>query len=336
MAVYDVNGNALASLYAVDGNGLDKAYDVDGTEVFSGKYSIDNVQSYFRDATLSVANDLNNLSNDWVSLVFITDPHGSGNKQHSQAIGLYLLDNTPVSMIVLGGDYSVSNWSKTQYDNYMSPLLESGKVENIYALFGNHETYGDGATAEAKSCIYNDFLQDKEYLVGQLTDNYYYFDDTTRKIRYVFVNTSDGGEYTMSSTQLDWIESNVVLPTTEWSLVVFGHVTLNTMGVPTYSNESNGSSVVSAINNCNGNIVGYICGHQHIDTLYNDGNFEHVTLLCDKFENSNYYAGVSVTDREAGTVSEQAVSAISFNTTTRQVVIRRIGAGRNQTMSYSY
>jgi hypothetical protein len=49
-----------------------------------------------------------------------------------------------------------------------------------------------------------------------------------------------------------------------------------------------------------------------------------------------YYPGISVTDRVTGTISEQAVSVVSINTTTKDVVIRRIGAGRNQTLSYNY
>lgn len=336
MAIFDVNGNELAAAYDVDGNALDAAYDVGGTEIFhGGKYPIDNVQSYFREPTLTVRNDLNSLSGDWQNIVFITDTHGSGNKQHSQAIGLYLLDNAPVSMLVIGGDYSLDPWSKTEYDTYMEPFLLSDSMDKIYAIFGNHETHG-GGTAEAKGSIYNDFLRDKAWLSGVLENNYYYFDDSDRKIRYMFLNTSDYRQYEMSADQLSWIAQNAVLPSADWSLVVFGHVTLNDMGVQTYLNEANGADVVTAINNCNGSIIGYICGHQHIDAIYNDGNFTHVTLQCDKFENTNYYDGISVTDRVVGTVSEQAVSVISINTTTKDVVIRRIGAGRNQTLSYNY
>jgi hypothetical protein len=76
-----------------------------------------------------------------------------------------------------------------------------------------------------------------------------------------------------------------VLPSSEWSLVVIGHVNLAVMGGVTYSNESNGSNVISAINSCNGSIVGYICGHQHVDITEEIGCFQHTTLICDKFEN---------------------------------------------------
>lgn len=336
MSVYSVTGSQLTSVHGVNGTTLSTAYDINGNAVFGGQsYPIENVQSYFRSETLSVADAVNGLSDDWQTFVFITDPHGRGNKQHSQAIALYLLHNTNCKMLVLGGDYSVSNWDKSQYDTYMSPFLNSGLVKNIYVLFGNHETYG-GGTAEAKVSIYNDFLKDKTNINGQPSENYYYFDNTTQKTRYMFINTSDGGETTVSSAQLSWISNNVVLPASDWSLVVFGHVNLAQMAGVTYMNESNGSAVISAINNCNGTIIGYICGHQHIDYCEKIGDFQHTTIICDKFENSNYYAGISVTDREAGTTSEQAVSVISINTTTKDVVIRRIGAGRSRTLSYNY
>ena len=61
--------------------------------------------------------------------------------------------------------------------------------------------------------------------------------------------------------------------------------------------------------------------------------------MVDKFENINYYDGISVTDRQVGTVSEQAVSIISINTNTKNVVIRRIGAGLEsivESLHYTY
>ena len=336
MAIYALNGEEIGAAYDVNGETLAAAYDLDGLQILNGDYSIANVVSYFRESTQDLADTITELPEAWESFIFVTDTHGNGNKQHSQAIALYLLDNTPASMIVLGGDYSSENWSRSEYETYRAPYLNRAFLPMIYALFGNHETKGNG-TVEAKQCIYNDFLKDKSGLTGALTDNYYYFDDAGRKVRYVFLNTSDGGsQYEMSAAQISWISQAVQLPGTDWQLIVFGHVTLNNMGIPTYSNESNGAAVVNAIKQCNGTIIGYFCGHQHIDALHHDGNFEHVTLQCDKFENVNYYDGVSVTDRVEGTTTEQAVSVISFNTQTRQVVIRRIGAGRQRSMSYSY
>lgn len=338
MSVYNVEGNVLSMAYDIEGNNLSTVYDVEGTTIpLDGEvYPIDNVVSYFRESTTDVATAINALSSDWTSFVFVTDPHGSGNKNHSQAIALYLLANTSAERIILGGDYSVSNWSKTEYDTYVSPYLQSNMMTNIYALMGNHETYGTGASASAKSNIYQDFLSNKSNITGNPQEVYYYFDDTVRKIRYMCINTSDVAQYTMTATQLSWIASNAILPSNDWSLVVLGHVTLNNMGGITYDNESNGSDIITSILNCNGTIIGYICGHQHVDILYDDGNIHHSTLYCDKLENNNYYSGYSITNRVAGTTTEQAVTVVSINPTTKDVVFRRIGVGKNSTMSYNY
>lgn len=335
--IYNVSGETIQSAYDVSGGVLLHAYDINGVDILPpSHYSIDNVVSYFRQPTLDVANDIDELSDAWTSFVFITDTHGSGNEQHSQAIALYLLDNTDVQMIILGGDYSLSNWNESQYDTYMYPFLNSGMENQIYALMGNHETYGTGASASAKYAIYVDFLLPKSNITGDTQEIYYYFDDTERKIRYMCLNTSDEAQYNVSSEQISWITSNVVLPDTDWSLLVLGHVTLNKMGGLTYSNESNGSNVISAILNCTGEIIGYICGHQHIDILYYDGNIHYSSLYCDKLENVDYYAGYSITDRQSGTTSEQAVTVVSINTTTKDVVFRRIGVGLNPVLSYNY
>lgn len=337
MAIYDVNGNIIGSAYGVDSSLLQTVYDVEGNVISEDEspYPITNVVSYFRQETTSVANAVNALSDDWESFAFITDPHGSGNEQHSQAIALYLLANTKVSKIVLNGDYSVGNWSKTQYDTYVSPFLESDYLDDIYVVIGNHETYGSGATAESKASIYADFLQSKSNIELNQTGMYYSLDDAVRKIRYLFLNTSDSSETTMTQDQVTWITTKATLPSSEWSLVVIGHVNISNMGFTTM-NETNGSAIISAINSCNGNIVGYFCGHQHIDEVYDTGSFYQTMLYCDKLETTNWYQGYSITNRSAGNTTEQAVSVISINTKTKDVVIRRIGVGRNSTLTYSY
>lgn len=315
-----------------------RTYSKSGTS--AQNYDISNVVSYYRTPVTTMANTINGLTDDWDSFVYITDPHGSANKQHSQDIALYLLDNTPASMIVLGGDYCASEWDASEFDTYVLPFLHSGLEDNIYAVFGNHETFA-GGTAEAKQSIYHDFLAGKSWLSGSLANNYYYFDDTKSKIRYMFLNTSDGGsQYVMSQTQINWITQNVRLPDSSWQLLVIGHVNLDTFGITsttmTGSTESNASDIISAIKHCNGTIIGYLCGHQHIDASRKVDGIQHTTILCDRFENTDYYSGYSVTNRTAGTTSEQAVSVVSINRTNKQVVIRRIGAGRNSTISYSY
>ena len=358
MALYNISGVPINSIYGIAGNPITNVYNINGISIqtiISEKYSIQNIATYFRNSVELIENKINALStDDWESFIFITDIHGNGNKQHSQAIALYLLDNTNCSMIVLGGDYSLSSWNKTEFEKYMDVFKNSGLSRNIYALFGNHETYPGGAgTAEAKSQIYKYFLNNKIQTIGSLANIYYYIDNYDKKIRYMFLNTSDGdSQYIMSNTQIEWIQNNVILPDNTWSLLVFGHVNLNnfdiTSNTMTTSTEGNAANIISAINNCNGTIIGYICGHQHIDVTKKVGNFQHTTLQCDKLETIDYYNGISFIDRSIGNITEQAVSIISINQKTKQVIIRRVGAARNYNtridgendnsivMSYSY
>lgn len=296
--------------------------------------SISDVTSYFQSRVQTVKDLINGQSSDWENIIFITDPHGSGNKQHSQEIATYLMSNANVSMLVLGGDYSNGDWVKAEYQTYTNPLLTNGYKGATYALFGNHERRG-GKTQEATDSIYNDFLADKEWLYGSPSDIYYYFDDTVRQVRYLFLNTSDGNaEYTMGDNQINFIRQAVQIPST-WSLMVFGHVTLAQMGGVTTTNVTNGTAVINAINECTGNIIGYFCGHQHIDLSETISGFQHTTLICDKLDNTNWYPGISVTDRAEGTITEQAVSVISYNLRQRKVYIRRIGAGVDH-IEYTY
>lgn len=345
MAIFDLDGVPLTAAYDLDGVPPSAAYDLDGTPVWqSGSgggggeiIPISVVESYFREPTQHVEGLLNLLDDDWQSVIHITDPHGSGNQNHSQAIALYLLANTRAKAIVLGGDYSVNAWDKSQYDTYMVPLLESDYLSAIYPCLGNHETYGTDARANSMAAVYSDFLQSKSNIHGVPASIYYYFDDVSTKTRFVFINTSDYSDTSMSTEQIEWIQTAVQVPNSTWSVIVFGHVNLESLGGVTTMNEANGAAIAEAIATSNGTIVGYFCGHQHIDGISTISGFHQAMLYCDKLENNAYYSGYSVTDRQAGTIQEQAVSVISFNTTTKRVVIWRIGVrSPNQTLEFSY
>lgn len=344
MSIYRADGSELLTCYDKNGTVLAKAFDADGAVIYTAtppKYSIENVVNYYKTPVLSAANDINNLSSDWHTFIHITDMHGNGNKNHSQAIALYLLDNTSASFIVLGGDYFGYGFTESEYASYMNPLLNSGLTGDVYAILGNHDvgvggssTWKTYAPETIKQRIYNDFLKDKSNLIGSPQDTYYYFDDADAKVRYLFANTSDTAAIAVGETQLSWIDQSVILPDSSWSLLVIGHVPISSTDLGFWTGTV--AQLKTHLSACNGNVIGYLCGHEHIDYIYDNGSFTEATMICDKFENVNYYPDYSVTDRVSGTESEQAVSVISFNTSTREVVIRRIGAGRNKVLSYTY
>ena len=298
---------------------------------FKIAFDITGMVEYFVAPTKSVVGEINNLGDDWISFVAIADPHGDANMQNSQAIVNYLLETSKCESAILLGDYSTEYWSEAEYSNWVEPLKVN--AEKIYPVIGNHERMG--ASASDIAVIYTDFLADKANIVGTPESYYYYRDIESHKLRVAFINTSETSQYRMSETQLTWLKTTAeTLPDSSWHLMVCAHVNVNDLGGVTRSNSPDAEAIINAISSCNGKIVGYFCGHQHIDDARDIGSFHQVLLLNDKLETKNYYEGYSVTDRKAGTVSEQAVSVISVNTTTCDVVVRRIGAGK--TMVYNY
>lgn len=347
MTVYDKEGNELEAIFGKSGGSLDLGfdksaeivYDIDSFETAETpvvpKYSINNVQSYFRSRVQTVANRINGLSSAWQSFIVITDIHnGKLQPNHSAEIAMYLLDNTKCDKIITCGDYCNNEWIKSQYQAYMHKFIKAGFADYVYPVFGNHETIG-GKTAEAKNCLYNDFLKRKD-VYGVPKNVFYYFEDSTTRTRFVIINTSDANSVRVGTEQLEWIKTAVTVPDETWHVAVFGHVNLNDLGGITYANLQVPAEVVEAIKVCNGNIVGYFCGHQHIDSVYTITDaFKQIIFLNDRNEVTDYYHGYSVTNRSTGTISEQAVSAVSINTSTKQVLILRVGAG-TQERTFTY
>lgn len=346
MTVYNKSGTALRQIYN-RGETLDLGFDKQGNIIYNiedyskktdpdpviPKYSINKVQSYFRDRLTTVANIIKGMSSQWQSFVVITDVHmGKLQMNHSAEIAMYLLDNTPCDKIITLGDYCNMEWNKKQYQQYMHKFIKAGFRSYVYPVFGNHETIG-GKTVEAKTTLFNDFLSKKD-VYGQPTSMYYFWDNTTTKTRFVVINTSDANAYRVGTTQLEWIKTAVNVPDSTWHVLVFGHVNLYDLGGVTVANMQNPAEIITAIKTCTGNLVGYFCGHQHIDSTTNANSFRQTIFLNDRNETTNYYPGYSVIERPKGTLYEQAVSVVSVNTSTKRVEIRRIGAGRSNVYTY--
>lgn len=340
MPIYKTKGVRAFQMWDNQSIEKDYVYDIDGTLLIDNtEYGIENVVSYYRQPTLDMCTEISQLSSDWQNVIFLTDTHGSANKQHSQAMAIYMLEHVPnIDFIHLNGDYSNDPFSLLEYQTFMSPFLSRKAANWTYAAHGNHETYGNESSL-AKPNIAVDFLYPKDNIYGDLDNIYYYFDNVDKKTRWLIINTSDSSAYSIGNKQLRWIKQNVVLPNTDWHLIVMGHVNLWDCGGITTQNENGASNIINAILETNGNLVGYICGHQHIDHCGNNGDIQQITLMCDRFENTNYYDGLSYTQRVADTVNEQGLSILSLNTKTRNVVVRRIGAGWSDiinTLHYTY
>lgn len=297
------------------------------------------VEPYYEDATRSAVEAINDLGSEWDSFVVVTDTHDDWNENHSQDIIREIVQRTSAKAFWLG-DCSVGLWGDgSQFEVYADKLISCRG--SVYFALGNHDRIGwsDFDLEQVQRC-YNVFLSNKT-VDGVPTSYYYYFDNAVKKIRYMVINTSESetNHVTMSATQIAWIGRNVQLPDSTWSLVVIGHCDIDPDTSVVTGGSANAQDICNAIEQCNGHVVGYFCGHQHIDRITTiDNDFKQVTLLCDCIDDREYYPEIyDYPTRTPGTASEQAVTIVSFNTVTGVVRFTRIGAYSPNTLpSYNY
>ena len=181
---------------------------------------------------------------------------------------------------------------------------------------------------------------------------YYFIDDTATHTRYMVINTSQNSRLTLDTdTQLEWIRQCVHFGAgyENWNLVVLGHINIDGNTVWEDRNEDNAELIRDAIASSNGRIVGYFCGHQHLDYYsvippveFTSGEIgkaiPQMMFTCDKSDPGTYYSGFDYPpNRTAGTINEQAITIVSFNRNNGRVLLKRIGAATpNMTLEYNY
>ena len=307
------------------------------TDPGNKKYSIDNIVTYLRTPTKNAMDKVDSLSNGTTSFIVITDTHGLANKQHSQAVVRYLLDNSKtIKKCFWLGDVSNLMFSNDEYSTFSAPLKPA--KSQIYFAIGNHDLAGINHS-DACNLFYNDWLSDKS-VHGNPRELYYYFDDVEHKIRYIVIKTQTSySTYHIDDTQISWIKTAVQVPSTDWGVAVLGHIDLWQGNVTGAWCVNNGNDVISAIKTTNGRLIGYFCGHEHVDQMSNINGFHQTMLLCDRFDLDNYFAdkGLKYPSKIEGTASEQTVTIVSINQNNRSVKFTRIGTDMvNGTEDYTY
>lgn len=333
---YDVNGNEMSAGYSVSGEMLTRGYDVNGNPIDAvvAPFTIDNVVSYYQQPTLDMVDEINALSDDILPFVVLTDTHTQNNTKHSQAIATYLVKNSKANRLFYLGDISWNLWVQDEYTTFFEPL-KTYLANQTYVTIGNHEFFGN-SSYDNLQVIYTDFLARKGNLNGNPQHFYYYFDDPVYKVRFIFINTADGGSNAVTSAQKTWLNSALSSITSGWKVVLFGHHDIMPNDPITGKWISSSASYLSnLIGSCAVPVIGYFCGHEHLDRVVKINNkFYQVTLLNDCATKGTDTSIVNP-DRTRGTVAEQAVSIVCANLTTGAVEIKRIGA-KNPDIDLSY
>jgi hypothetical protein len=98
--------------------------------------------------------------------------------------------------------------------------------------------------------------------------------------------------------------------------------------------------LLNIVDTTNNDFIGFITGHQHLDECVQlpNGAF-HTTLMCDYFDEQNYYSYYDYATRTYGTDSECAITIMSINPFTKDVKFYRVGSCCNanyKTWGYNY
>ena len=272
-----------------------------------------------------IAND-SDISGHGDSFIFITDLHDQ-DRHYSTALAKYICDNSNVNRVIYGGDYINEPTSHAAAVSQLTSRVTNMRLnDRTIFLRGNHDSnpYGTGQVSDSEL---------HTILCGGLdpdiiTDNklYYYEDNDTEKIRYIYLDTGINGA--IDAEQISWFTSAINL-SSDWTVVIISHIALVDGGydVRTTNNYYNVvSSLETIINNATPTIAAWICGHNHID-MYNTTKFSFpiIVVTCDahSFQASQYSSDA----RAENTINEQAFNVFHINTSTKTVTITRIGGG---------
>lgn len=288
---------------------------------------------------------------------FITDLHFFFNSLMSGALLEYVNANTPLNLIVCGGDIPPARGTLEKLNKsaaLYNQLTDKVGRESWLTVKGNHDYCIDGDTPKTmtKGYQYNQIVRALETSKAVLTDekDYYYYDLPSQKIRFIVLDqyeTTDAGDVqygvksNVTDEQLSWLANT--LSVDGYTFLVFSHSSCNS-GIPGYDKVlAEVNTMLCAVNNkrvyTHGSIRAdftkttsvvacAIAGHNHTDMSKTTDQLLSITTTSDA---ALADGGIP---RIAGTTSEQAFDIFTVDTENRKINAVRIGGGENRKFTY--
>lgn len=370
MSVIDINGNDVEFIFDLHGHSLTKAYDIHGNEIFSGEeQETYDLPSYWESYLPSKVAEINSAVPNYTDAVlYLTDYHindynyDTGNTEHSSEIIRYLLNNTSISKVVFGGDVF------TQMESASSAMSElqsftsrfSDINGDLYLVKGNHDNNNYGSGTLSDSQIVSSYFS----AIGK-SNTYYYVDDATALIRYVFLDTretsidysianGDSTEKAYATEEVNWLISTLNSVPSGYSVIVFMHaiwwgagslstgslIPSETGGVQSvlrlYNNKSSGTvfdTISADFTSANGTALVCITGHTHLDYSHVINSIVCFSSSSDSFAMANIRPDNRV--HQVGTVTEQVLDVLLFDTQNKTMKTIRIGSGSDREFNLS-
>ncbi len=310
------------------------------------------------------------------SFAFLTDTHNCCDytERALYSIG-QINEECEIAFVCLGGDYLCNN-SSTPRQTAIDQLKELGDVLDsfpdkpaTFVIKGNHDEnpFGKPENMVSNEIIYNTLMRGhKNHFVLNNADAgsmYGYYDIPGSKIRAVFVDIMDKDVpgAGIGNAQLNWIAGTALnVPDRDWAVVFFAHFEpiSDCLHQKTYFGgstlweiirafkdggkfseklEKNGLSInVSCDFAEKGNVIGYICGHQHCDYAFQADGINIVTLASVCSDNFGIVADPTgkVIRKTRGSGEESAFTILTVDETDRTVSCIRCGAGDDFSFRY--
>ena len=271
------------------------------------------------------------------SFIFITDMHWKYNQKHSPAIIKYLCRYLNINHLFNGGDThdGLNTWFNDGHEKYHSmierplKLLRESFDGNIFNVVGNHEyfTYSDDT-----DIFYALQKNTKNVVWGNRERQYYYYDNTDSKIRYIVLNSYS---YNGSSAYIEspgfeeaqrWWFSNTALDMpTGYIAIVFAHAFYKFDDITALTSVTALSDdIISIIDISKDKIACLIQGHTHTDRIvHTPQGVPCVMTTCDKNVTSD--EGTRLDYRITYTNQEQAFDVVCVDRNNRKLSFVRIG-----------
>ena len=278
------------------------------------------------------------------SFVFATDLHWGSNVQNSPQLVNYIVQNTPVNRIVLGGDYITQYANKTNAVNSLNDCMDAfkGLSPYVFPIFGNHDRNSNQhegsqyylSKAETYAII-NSWMNPCA-IYGPDYFNFY-FDDNKSKTRHICLYSGAQliDEKSIPQEAIDWAEAKINELSSDWHVVVFVHWVFEYSGSGDIivDGHLNGSynpdaltlfAMLDGINSATGKakVEGIVVGHLHVDFIdETTGGIPIVFTDCD---------GYGGTKGTTGTITEQCFDVITFDYSTPAIYCDRVGRGSSR------
>lgn len=348
------------------------------TNDFTGGSAIDGVPRYWTPALDTAIAKIQALDGETGthgdSFVFFTDYHIQKNANRSAALIKEIVASTAVDKVFYGGDTLDEQTAKAQAYVLHRKFWRQFDGLRVFPIYGNHDNNDNNKQTDEDILTYNEvyslfgkrvekygidttFTPDTHNEDGLISGtettwrerwghteplgNYYYYDNTPQKIRYIVLN---GFFAVKAGDQGTWFRNTLNATAAGWTIVVLCHAWWQDPARTKYSTTT--GSLINALDayikgGGAAKVACWIAGHLHydysemIDTVVTSGDdagktysFPVIITTCDSYLNDT-------TNMTLGTATEQAFDVVHVDTYNQTVKCTRVGAGSDR-LSYTY